>query len=323
MNSTHTHHVALLGFNQVQLLDLIGPLEAFNVANEVTGQKVYKTNIISEYESFISDSHVRVLSDHLLSAKLLDEVRIDTLLIPGGSGTRLASTKAPITNWLRNHFDQINRVVTVCTGAFIMGDLPYLANKEVVTHWAFANQLQKTYPQLKVNHERLFIRQGKFYSSAGILSGIDLALNLIERDCGVNTAASVAKYLVTYLKRAGHQSQFSEPLKFQSVNNTHLERMHGWLMNNLSKNISVSELATQSFISSRQLNRLIKKHFNMSASKYIEHIKLEHSKIYLSKENVTIDAVSDRIGFDSAVSFRRSFKRKYGIAPSSYQMRFH
>ncbi len=319
MNTKHSHHVAFLGFNQVQLLDLIGPMEAFNIANELTEHAYYQTFIISEFDSFISDSKVRVMSDCLLT----EAPQIDTLFIAGGSGTRNPEVYLPINQWLIDQFNAIERVVTVCTGAFMIGNHPYLAGKEVVTHWAFADLLQRQFPQLLVNHERLFIQQGKFYSSAGILSGIDLALNLIETDHGVNTAASVARYLVTYLKRAGHQSQFSEPLKFQSVNNSHLERMNQWLLSNIAKTITVDDLAARTCISSRQLNRLTHKHYRMSASKYIEHIKLEHAKIYLSKKNVSIDAVSDLTGFGSAVSFRRSFKRKYGIAPSSYQLRFH
>ncbi len=319
MTHQSSHQVAFLGFDQVQLLDLVGPLEAFSIANDLLGKPHYQTQIISDAETFVSDSHIRIHSDHLLTAA----PSMDTLFIPGGSGTRNPATQQPVNHWLEQHFDNLQRLVTVCTGVFMIGNHPYLAGKEVVTHWAFADLLQERFPQLRVNHERLFIQQGKFYSSAGILSGIDLALHLIEQDCGVKTAASVAKYLVTYLKRDGHQSQFSEPLKFQTVHNSHIQRMNQWLLDNLSKPITVDQLAAHSYLSSRQLNRLINKHYRMSASKYIEHLKLEHSKLYLSQHNTAIEVVAEKLGFGSDGSFRRSFKRKYGIAPSSYQLRFH
>jgi len=204
----------------------------------------------------------------------------------------------------------------------MVADLPYLQGKEVVTHWAYANLLQRSYPQLRVNHERLYIKQGKFYSSAGILSGIDLALNLVEEDYDASLAVYAAQYLVTYLKRAGHQSQFSEPLKFQSSDNSHINRMHQWLMDNHAKEVTVEQLGEHIGVSPRHLNRLVQSHFLMSASKYIEHIKLEQSKIYLSQKHITVEKVSSLVGFRSSDSFRRSFRRKYGIVPSTYQLRF-
>ncbi|VAW46731.1 hypothetical protein MNBD_GAMMA02-223 [hydrothermal vent metagenome] len=127
MNTTDTHHIAFLGFNQIQLLDLIGPLEAFNAVNNISGNTVYKTVIISQHESFTSDSKVRVLSDYLLSDyQRVDQIHIDTLIIAGGSGSRNPEVYQPINAWLADHFDAIERVVTVCTGAFIMGNHPYL-----------------------------------------------------------------------------------------------------------------------------------------------------------------------------------------------------
>ena len=315
---TFTHKIAFLGFDRMQLLDLVGPLESFLAANQAIKNKRYQTFIIGEKDRFTSESGMTVLTDHQLDEKLV----IDTLFIPGGAGSRSLEISKPLRLWIDKNFDQIKRVVTVCTGMFIIADHPYLKNKEVVTHWAFSEKLQQQYPQLKVNHERLFIKQGKFYSAAGILSGIDLALNLIEEDHGVDIASTTAKYLVTYLKRSGYQSQFSEPLKFQSHNNDHLTRVNRWLDDNQNQFITIAELSEQVHISERHLNRLIKTHFHMSAAKYIEHIKLEQSKVYLSKENTLVEKVSDLLGYKSADTFRRSFKRKYGITPQSYQHRF-
>lgn len=314
-----THKIAFLGFDRVQLLDLVGPLESFLTANQVIKDKQYQTFIIGEKDRFTSESNLKVLTDNQLGENL----EIDTLFIPGGVGARTSEIAAPFRIWIDANFDRIERIVTVCTGLFLIADHPYLQNKEVVTHWSYSERLQKLYPQLKVNHERLFIKQGKFYSAAGILSGIDLALNLIEEDHGVDVASYTAKYLVTYLKRSGHQSQFSEPLKFQSHNNGHLDRVNRWLNDNHDKFSTVEELADQIHISERHLNRLIQSHFHMTAAKYIEHIKLEQSKVYLTRSNILVETVSDQLGYRSADTFRRSFKRKYGITPQSYIKRFH
>jgi transcriptional regulator GlxA family with amidase domain len=297
----------------------VGPLEAFRIANEVVQGLKYHCFILSENPTFTSESQISVLSDYQFG----NTPDIDTLFIPGGAGTREPDIISQPRLWIDEQFDSIARIVTVCTGIFMLADHPYLESKEVVTHWAFAEQLQKQFPQLKVNHDRLFIQQGKFHSSAGILSGIDLALNLIETDHGVDAATQVAKYLVTYLKRSGHQSQFSEALKFQATNNSHIEQVNRWLTENHATSLTVSKLAEAVHISERHLNRLIKTHFHMSAGKYIEHVKQEQSKIYLAKPNTAIEVAAYKVGYASSDSFRRSFKRKYGISPHSYQLRFH
>jgi transcriptional regulator GlxA family with amidase domain len=318
MESNNRHHIAFLGFDRIQLLDLVGPFEAFDIANKSVDGRKYRPFIVSENPTFTSESRIRVLSDYQID----DTPKIDTLFVPGGVGARDPEISKNIRQWIDRQFADIPRIVTVCTGLFMIADHPYLQNKEVVTHWAFAEQLQRQYPLLKVNHDRLFIQQGKFYSSAGILSGIDLALNLIERDHGVDVATQVAKYLVTYLKRSGHQSQFSEPLKFQSSNNSHIQQLNRWLTRNHASPVTVSVLAEAVHVSERHLNRLIKAHFHMSAGKYIEHVKLEQSKIYLSKQETPVEVAAYKVGYASSDAFRRSFKRKYGISPQSYQLRF-
>lgn len=321
INGTHNsgaHNIAFLGFDGVQLLDLIGPLEAFKLVNTPDGEPRYNTFIVSNKPVFTSGTGVRVVADKLIT----DPQYIDTLVVPGGEGTREPEIFRAMKPWLDRQFERTQRILSICTGIFLLADQPYLAGREVATHWAFSALLQGRNPQLKVNHERLFIKQGKFYSSAGVLSGIDLALNIIEEDCGVEVAAHVAKYLVTYLKRSGFQSQFSEPLKFQFTDNSKLKRINKWLIENLSSPFTIAQLAKSVHISERHLNRLVQGEFHMSASKYVEHIRLEQAKNYLTKPSTSIDCVARQVGFASPDSFRRSFKRKYGIHPTSYSKRF-
>lgn len=318
MKKESTHNVAFLGYDGIQLLDLVAPLEAFEITNTATQGIPYKTFIISENPTFISDSNIKVSRDFSLS----EDLKIDTLVIPGGAGSRIPEVSNALKKWTFEHFDSIGRVLTVCTGIFIIADHPYLTGKDVVTHWKYTQLLQESYPQLIVDNDKLFIQQEKFYSAAGILSGIDLALNIIEEDHGVDTASFVAKYLVTYLKRSGYQSQFSEPLKFQTHNNAHLNRINRYVTDNFNKSITVQSLAEQVHISERHLNRLITKYFEMSAAKFIEHTKLEQSKIFLSKRDTSVSSVASQVGYTSSDSFRRSFKRKYGITPQSYQQQY-
>ena len=313
-----THQIAFLGFDGVQMLDLVGPLEALQMAKDPAGQPYYTIFIVSDQPTFTSSTGIKVAADKLIEA----DIEFDTLIIPGGEGTRNPDVAARLKPWLTDYFDRAQRVLSICTGIFLVADHPYLTDKEVATHWAFSRLLQSWYPRLKVNHERLFIKQGKFYSSAGVLSGIDLALHIIEEDCGLDIASQVAKYLVTYLKRSGFQSQFSEPLKFQFTDNSKLKRANKWLIDNLNKSFTVKNLADSIHISERHLNRLIQTEYHMTTGKYIEHVRLEQAKNYLMKQAVAIDTVASQVGFNSSDAFRRSFRRKYGINPSSYVRQF-
>ena len=316
--NTQAHQIAFLGFDGVQLLDLVGPLEALELAKNRDGQPFYDIFIVSDRAVFTSGAGTRMVADRLLG----ECGKIDTLIIPGGEGTRIPEVADRLKPWLNQQFERVQRVVTICTGIFLVADHPYLANRDVATHWAFSRLLQNRYPQLKVDHERLFIKQGKFYSSAGVLSGIDLALHLIEEDCGLDIASHVAKYLVTYLKRSGFQSQFSEPLKFQFSDNSKLKRANKWLIENLNKAFTVRHLADSIHISERHLNRLIQTEYHMTVGKYIEHVRLEQAKNFLMRQAVNIDTVAAQVGFNSSDAFRRSFRRKYGINPSSYMQQF-
>ncbi|MCO7224587.1 GlxA family transcriptional regulator [Pleionea sp. CnH1-48] len=318
MSTPTPHTIAFIGFDKVQLLDFAGPLECFHIANEILQYDHYHTSVIAESSRFKTESYVTISADALLA----EAESFDTLVIPGGEGSRIKEIAAPIQEWLNHHINQCGRVLSVCTGIFLLAHHSYLHHKEVVTHWAFAEQLQQNYPLLKVNHERLFIKQENFYSAAGILSGIDLALHVIEEDHGVDVAAHVAKYLVTYLKRSGYQSQFSQPLQLQSANNSHLKRANDWINANIHNPITVTELAEAVHLSERHLNRLIQQHYFMGTAAYIEHLKLEQSKVLLSYSQHNIDVIAKEVGYASAASFRRGFKRKYGIAPQSYQKRF-
>ena len=156
-NST-VHNIAFLGFDGVQLLDLIGPLEAFKLVNTPDGDPRYNTFIVSNKPVFTSGTGVSVVADKLFT----EPQTIDTLVVPGGEGTREPEISRAMKSWLKQQFDRTQRVLSICTGIFLLADQPYLAGREVATHWAFSALLQSQNPQLKVNHERLFIKQGKF-----------------------------------------------------------------------------------------------------------------------------------------------------------------
>lgn len=317
MSSSPPHRIGFLAYNDIQLLDLVGPLECFSLI-QLNNKPVYDCCIIAPQKKIKSETGIQLEADFDFG----DAPDIDTLVIPGGTGARQEVTEQLVSPFLNKIAAKDKRIVCICTGVFLAAKLPQLKGLKVTTHWHFAEELQRRHPHLKVDADRLFIQQDSVFSSAGVLSGIDLALHIVEQDYGVSAATSAAKYLVTYFKRSGNQSQFSEPLKFQSIDNNRLRMGYQWLLDNLQKPISVSDLAAQCAMSDRHFNRLVQQHYKMTARAWLEHIKLEQAKTFLSSSAKSIKNVAFQVGYQSSDSFRRAFKRKYGIEPSLWQQYF-
>ncbi len=168
---------------------------------------------------------------------------LDTLLIPGGRGMRTSAAAQKLASWISRHEHRIRRIASVCTGIFGVAPTGLLNGRKVTTHWKFSAELVERYPELKVDANPLYVRDGKFYTSAGITAGIDLALALIEEDFGAQVALSVARELVMYVKRPGGQEQYSEPLKFQVESTSRFADLAAWMVGHLDKDLSVEALA--------------------------------------------------------------------------------
>lgn len=203
--------VAIIGFEGVAALDLIGPLEAFAVA-EADGQHCYRTHIIGLTSRPLTAESGVVFRPHL---SITDKIDIDTVIIPGGPGLRTTATNARVASWILANAPRIRRIASVCTGIYGLAKTGLLDDRSVVTHWRFAQDVARRFPKVKMDADAIFRKDGKFYTSAGVTAGIDLALALIEEDFGARIALAVARELVVFLKRPGGQAQYSEPLQFQ------------------------------------------------------------------------------------------------------------
>src|SRR5437016_5875793 len=221
--------VGFLGFEGVMALDLVGPIDAFTnaIVEESEGQTAscYEVVIIGlTNRPFTSESGV-VFKPH---KTITNAPALDTLIIPGGKGLRVPDTQRKAAEWISRRAAKTRRIATVCTGTFGLAATGLLNGRRVTTHWRQAQELSKTFPQLKVDPNALYLRDGKFYTCAGITAGIDLSLALIEEDFGPRVALSVARELVVYLKRPGGQEQFSEPLKFQTQSRDRFADLAEW-----------------------------------------------------------------------------------------------
>jgi len=315
--------IGFVGYDGVQALDLVGPLESFKAAttDEQNSKRrvCYETVIIGlTGKSFTSETGI-VFQPH---TTLKNAPPLDTLIIPGGRTLRTTDMSVRIANWLKPRARSIRRIASVCTGVYALAEAGALNERRVSTHWRFAKDLASRFPNLKVDANSLFVKDGKYYTSAGITAGIDLSLALIEEDFGPSVALSVARELVVYLKRSGGQEQFSEPLQFQTQTMNGMADLAAWARDHLRQDLSVDSLATRACLGRRHFNRKFRQTFGVTPAAFVETLRLDEARERLAMHNTTIEQVGLSVGFQSAKAFRRAFERRFGVSPSAYRSRF-
>lgn len=315
--------IGFLGFDGVMALDLVGPMDAF--ANAPCGEEPdatvggYEIVILAlERQPFTSESGLVMHPN----ARLCDAPPLDTLVVPGGCGLRRPKVLHAVVPLLRKLAERTRRVASVCTGLYALAETGLLDGRRVATHWRFTEALSHAYPALRVDPDALFVKDGKYYSSAGITAGIDLALALIEEDYGPRAALGVARELVVYLKRSGGQEQFSEPLKFQTSAANRFSHLASWIVEHLDQDLSIEALAQRVFMSPRHFGRLFKQSFGRTPAVYAEDLRLGEARHRLTEGNATIAHIASSLGYQSDDAFRRAFERRFRLAPANYRARF-
>ncbi len=315
--------IGFVGFDQITALDLVGPAEAFcsAVVKQRDGKErnVYEIFLLGlTSRPFISESGITFHP----RTTLRSAPKLDTIVIPGGRGLRGAEVNRPVAQWLKARAAQTRRIVSVCTGIYGLAPTGLLDGKRVTTHWRFAADVAARFPKLKVDANALFLKAGRFYTSAGVTAGIDLALALIEEDFGRECALAVARELVVYLKRAGGQEQYSEPLQFQTKSIDRLGDSAIWITNNPNEDLSIEALATRACLSRRHFVRRFKAAFRQPPGIFVQAHRLDEARRRLCGGKASIDAVADSVGFKSTDAFRRAFRERFRITPSKYQRSF-
>lgn len=315
--------IGFLVYADMQALDLAGPMDAFAAAIIEDGDgcvaRCYETVTIG------LDAKVAAAESGLCikpQFTLRNAPRLDTLVIPGGAGMRDPRTSAKVAVWIRRRARQLRRIAAVCTGVYGLAASGLLDGRCVSTHWRFANDLAQRFPALNVDARPLFVKDGAFYTSAGITAGIDLSLALIEEDFGPSAALSVARELVVYLKRPGGQAQYSEPLQFQTQSADRLADIASWIVANLHKPLPVEVLAARARLCPRQFTRRFKHAFATTPAAFIESARIDEARRRLAGYHGPLDRVARSVGFRSDDVFRRTFERRLGISPSAYRTRF-
>jgi len=323
MSKTDPIRVGILGFEGVMALDLVGPVDAFSSAftEDSDGKPVacYEVVIIGlTARPFTSENGI-IFKPH---TTISDSPRLDTLIIPGGKGLRVPETQRRAAAWISTQADKTRRIATVCTGTFGLAATGLLDGRRVTTHWRQADELSSAFPDLKVDGNALYLKDGKFYTCAGVTAGVDLSLALIEEDFGPRVALSVARELVVYLKRPGGQEQFSEPLEFQTNSSDRFADLAAWMQGHLRHDLSAEMLADRANLSPRHFARKFKQVFGTTPAAFVEDLRLREARERLTLPNQTIESVAASVGFNSDDAFRRAFERRFGLQPSVYRKHF-
>jgi transcriptional regulator GlxA family with amidase domain len=264
-------------------------------------------------------SGVRVVAE-----RALHELRgpLDTLLVAGGDGVRAALRERGLVEWLRTRHARARRIGSVCSGAFLLAEAGLLDGRRATTHWARCEALAREYPAVRVEADRIHVRDGRVYTSAGVTAGMDLALALVEEDCGRALALAVARQMVLFLKRPGGQSQFSAQLVDQLAEREPLRELQAWIHDHPGEDLRVERLAQRVGMSERNFARIFARELEVTPARYVERVRVEVARRRLEDTEQGIDAVALDCGFGSAETMRRAFLRSLHVSPSAYRSRF-
>jgi len=307
--------VAFLLFEDFQLLDAAGPIAAFEIAERYQPGS-YQLRVIARRRGAISSSSGASMNAVGLPAP----GSVDTLVIAGGQGTRPASRDATLVSFVARCGAQARRVASVCSGAYILAATGLLDGRAATTHWTRTQDFSRRFPKVKLEPDRIFIKHGKFWSSAGISAGIDLALALIADDLGETVARQVAQQLVVYYRRPGGQSQFSALLELERADGRFASLLD-FVRGNLRDRLSVEDLAARACMSPRNFARAFQSETGTSPAQAVMRLRAETARAQLESGRHSVQAVASTCGFGDPERMRRAFVKLFGRPPSALRLR--
>jgi transcriptional regulator GlxA family with amidase domain len=317
--------VAILVYPGVQSLDVTGPLEVFAGAQqliELTArtERGYEIRTVSVDGAPLRCSSGLTLIPDLRLSDAPSE--LDTLIVAGGSGHREAAADNTTLEWISRTAARSRRTASVCTGAFLLARVGLLDGRRATTHWASADELARLYPDVRVDADPIFLRDGPIWTSAGVTSGMDLALALVEEDLDREAALTIARHLVLFLRRPGNQSQFSATLAAQQPERESLREVQRGVIEDIAAPHTVEAMAAAANMSARHFARAFRAETGLTPARYVERVRLEAARRRLEETAEPVAAVAASCGFGTAETMRRSFLRALGVGPAEYRRRF-
>jgi transcriptional regulator GlxA family with amidase domain len=313
--------VLMVLFDEMQSLDVTGPLEVFAGANHRQARHgespAYDIRTASLGGRAVrTSSGLRLAPDQ----DLRDAQAPGLLIVPGGAGARRADPE--LVGWLWTRGQRAGRLVSVCTGAFLLAEAGLLDGRRVTTHWAYCDTLAARFPRLTVDPEPIFVRDGHVATSAGVTAGIDLALDLVEEDLGRDVALDIARYLVVFLRRPANQAQFSAQLAGQLASRDALRDVQRWIADHPDADLSVETLAGRASLSPRQFARAFAAEVGMPPGRYVDRVRLEAARRRLEDTADGVEQTARTCGYGTPEAMRRAFVRALGVSPGEYRRRF-
>src|SRR5580700_843736 len=328
--------VVIVLFDGVQSLDVTGPLEVFAGANRWQSGRdhspagpngpdgpAYRIRTASLGGHPVrTSSGLRLAPDGSLGQDESGQAENgpDVLLVPGGQGTRDADPD--LLAWLSAHGPRARRLVSVCTGAFLLAEAGLLDRRRVTTHWAYCATLAARFPEITVDPDPIFVTDGHVTTSAGVTAGIDLALALVEDDLGRDAALDIARHLVVFLRRPANQAQFSTQLAAQLADREPLREVQRWIADHPAADLSVETLASRASLSPRQFARAFAAEVGMPPGRYVDRVRLETARRRMEDTADGVEETARRCGYGTPEAMRRAFVRALGVSPAEYRRRF-
>ncbi|GAB2724398.1 GlxA family transcriptional regulator [Kitasatospora kifunensis] len=308
-------------YSGAQALDIAGPIEVFDTVNRqlAQGDVGYRIELVSAHAPLVRTSSGMVIEAQPLKAA---EGPIDTLLVPGGWSLHEALEDQELIGWIREAATRSRRVTSVCGGAFLLAEAGLLQGRRATTHWAYCAEMMRRYPDVTVDPEPIFVWDGRFVTSAGVATGIDMALALVEADHSAAFALEIARFLVLFFKRNGGQSQFSSVLEAQLADRAPIRAAQEWILQNLERPLNVPEIAERAHMSVRNFARVFRREVGVPPAQYIEQMRIARARKLLETTDLPVGRIAHCSGFPAQETFFRSFGRALEVTPNEYRQRF-
>ncbi len=300
--------IGLVIFPGFQVVDMAAA-SVFEMANREVATPAYEIDVVSE-----SGGAVKCSLGPGIQTIALDPRAYDTLLVAGETFPQPTPTK--LVGLIRSALEPTRRLASICTGAFVLADAGILDGRRATTHWLRARDLQRRFPAIRVEEDRIFVRDGTVWTSAGMTACIDLALALVEEDLGVEVSRIIAKKLVVHHRRAGGQSQFSMLSELDSQS-SRIQTALTYAKNHLDKDLSVENLAEAAHMSPRHFSREFRQNTGQSPARAVERLRAETARILVEADELPIERIASKTGFSDPERMRRAFLRVFGEPPQA------
>lgn len=319
-----TRDVWFVVFPGSELLDLSGPWSVLGYANEVLGWPAYASKIVAPASGSVPTRHGVTLSGATAIDAAAKKGLPNTVVIAGATPANGRSAdEMRVAQWLRANSRRIPRIVSICTGAFVLGEAGLLDRRSATTHWVYRDELRNRFARASVENDDLFIRDGRIWTSAGITAGLDLMLAIIEEDHGHQAAMTVAKSLVLYLRRPDQQTMFyDESIVPPRGLIDRVNAVTALIQGHLAKPLPITKLAKLAGMSTRTLARLCEQEFGQTPSAVVRRMRLEQAQRMLEHTSLPLKTIAVRTGVGDEATLWRLFRRQLGIAPVEYRRRF-